>query len=36
MKLTVEVPLGVESVVERSGREDLSSHGHFTVGVTFT
>lgn len=36
MELTVEVPLRVQSVVDRPGREDLSAHGHFTVGVTFT
>lgn len=36
MKLTVEVPLGIQRVVERPGREDLSSHGHLTVRVTFT
>lgn len=35
MKLTVEVPLGVQGVVERPGCEDLSSHGHLTVRVTF-
>ena len=36
VKLTVEVPLGVHGVVDRSGRKDLSSHCHLTVGVTFT
>lgn len=36
MKLTVEVPLGVQGVVERSGCEDLSAHRHLTVRVTFT
>ena len=36
VKLTVEVPLGVQRVVQRPRREDLSSHGHFTVRVTFT
>lgn len=36
VKLTVKVPLGVHGVVERPGSEDLISHRHFTVGVTFT
>lgn len=36
VKLTVEVPLGVQSVVERPGCKDLSPHGHLTIGVTFT
>ena len=36
VKLTVEVPLGVQRVVERPGCEDLSSHGHFAVRVTLT
>lgn len=36
VKLTGEVPLGVQSVVERSGGENLSSHVHFTVRVTLT
>lgn len=36
VKLTREIPLGVQSIVERSGGEDLSSHVHFTVRVTFT
>lgn len=36
MELTVKVPLGVQRVVERPGREDLVSHGHLTVRVTFT
>lgn len=35
VKLAVEVPLGVQSVVERPGRKDLSSHRHLTVRVTF-
>lgn len=36
MELAVEVPLGVEGVVERAGREDLSAHGHLAVGVALT
>lgn len=36
VKLTVKIPLGVHRVVERPGGEDLISHGHFAVRVTFT
>ncbi len=36
VKLTIETPLGVDSVIDGSGSVTLRAHGHFTVWITLS